>query len=491
MKKYLLIILALSIATHFAFFGHPNETVFDEVHFGKFVSGYYTEEYYFDIHPPLGKMVIAGFAKIVDFKPEYNFTEIGKEFPDNKYLALRLLPTIAGTLLPLIIFLLILELGMSRIAAFAGALLAVFDNALLAQSRLILLDPFLLLFGFTSLLFYFRYYNQSNKKHSNILQSSFDRLQSSPGVGDAPLREKHGQETTPRKNVGMFFVFRKWNSNLFLMAVFGGLAISIKWTGLSFIALPIAIESYGRSRDLLTNLSYDKFVSNILGLTKLASFLLISLAIYFSVFALHFALLPNPGSGDAFMKPDFRENNIVRNIRDLNIEMYKSNQRLSASHPYSSQWYTWPLMTRPIFYWVKDTARIYSFGNPIIWWGSAIAVAISIKYLVLSIKLRKPDKILIILLSGYALNMLPFIGVKRVMFLYHYLTALIFAIMIFCYLIDKNPFDSIRIRKNSRKIFTGIIIAAIAAFLFFAPLTYGLPLSDKAYNARVWFANWR
>src|SRR3989344_9194150 len=118
MSKYLLFVLALSVVTHFAFFGHPNETVFDEVHFGKFVSGYYTGEYYFDIHPPLGKLMIAGFAKIADFKPEFSFTEIGKEFPDNKHLALRFLPILAGTLLPLVIFFLALQIGLSRVGAF-------------------------------------------------------------------------------------------------------------------------------------------------------------------------------------------------------------------------------------------------------------------------------------------------------------------------------------------------------------------------------------
>src|SRR3989344_2892967 len=244
MSKYLLFVLALSVVTHFAFFGHPNETVFDEVHFGKFISAYYTGEYYFDIHPPLGKLMIAGFAKLFDFSPEYNFTEIGREFPDKKYLALRFLPTLAGTLLPLIIFLLILGLGISRMAAFAGALLVVFDNAFLTQSRLMLLDPFLLLFGFTSLLFYFRYRHQPMKQenppghHSHILE-----------------------------NMRMM-----WNWNLFWIAIFAGLAISIKWTGLGFIALPIAIELCERFRGLLTNLSYDRFVSSILGLARFASF---------------------------------------------------------------------------------------------------------------------------------------------------------------------------------------------------------------------------
>jgi len=431
-KWIIIIILIAGIAVHFTFFGYPGETVFDEVHFGKFVSGYYTGEYYFDIHPPLGKLMIAGFAKLFDFSPEYSFTNIGDQFPDNKYMALRLLPALAGTLLPLIIFLLVLELGLSRLAAFAGALFVIFDNALLTQSRLILLDPFLLLFGFTSLLFYFK----SRRSPSAIRHRLF-------------------------------------------IAIFAGLAISIKWTGLSFIALPLLVEIYNQSKEYLTNPTHARFIRYVSNLVKFASFFLVSLAIYFSIFALHFVFLPNPGPGDAFMKPGFRENNIVKNILYLNIEMYKSNQRLTATHPYGSSWYEWPFMSKPVFYWVKDTARIYLLGNPVVWWTSAIAVI----YFMSSFFRNKQNYNYWLLAIGYWLNLLPFIGIKRVMFLYHYLTALIFAILILVYLIDKT--------KNRQKIFAGLIIASIVTFVFFAPLSYGLPLSQGAYNARVWFAGWR
>ena len=37
----------------------------------------------------------------------------------------------------------------------------------------------------------------------------------------------------------------------------------------------------------------------------------------------------------------------------------------------------------------------------------------------------------------------------------------------------------------------GLAIASVAGFIYFAPLTYGLPLSPKAYDARVWLRNWR
>src|SRR3989338_3995576 len=108
------------------------------------------------------------------------------------------------------------------------------------------------------------------------------------------------------------------------------------------------------------------------------------------------------------------------------MEMYFSNQRLTSDHPYSSKWYEWPFMTRPIFYWVDGDARIYFFGNPAVWWASTAGVAFSIWYLVLSIKKRAEDKILIFLPGAYILNLLPFIGIQRVMFLYHYLIAMIF-----------------------------------------------------------------
>ena len=161
--------------------------------------------------------------------------------------------------------------------------------------------------------------------------------------------------------------------------------------------------------------------------------------------------------------------------------MYQSNQRLTATHPYGSQWYTWPFMVRPIFYWVSENSRIYLLGNPVIWWSSTVAILLSLMYVT-------RHKIIRILLGGYVLNLLPFIGIKRVMFLYHYLTALIFAILILVYLIENiQPFDKLR----ARKIFIGLVIASAVAFVYFAPLTYGLPLSPKAYDARVWLPSWR
>ena len=48
----ILILLILASVTRFLYLGHPNEVVFDEVYFAKWVTNYYNGQFYFDIHPP-------------------------------------------------------------------------------------------------------------------------------------------------------------------------------------------------------------------------------------------------------------------------------------------------------------------------------------------------------------------------------------------------------------------------------------------------------
>ena len=433
-KKYILIILGLSLLIHFAFFGHPRETVFDEVHFGKFVSGYFTGEYYFDIHPPLGKLIVAGAAKFSGFKPGFSFETIGQKFSDNSYQWLRFLPKLAGTLIPLVIFLIALKLGISPKFAFLAGLLAVFENSLVVQSHLILLDSFLLLFGFLAVLFYIRHMKDGMKP-----------------------------------------------ADLFFTGLFAVLAASIKWTGLGFLALIGIFYLINWLK------SEGKIKLAARGLTFL---IIIPFIIYFSIFAIHFALLDKAGPGLAFHPSNFLQMNIFDKFIELNSEIYQSNNRLTASHPYSSPWYSWPFMTRSIYYWNGDNTRIYLLGNPLIWWLSAISVMYLVSSILYLIFKRNNTKYDIqntgyFLLAGYLLNWLPFIFIGRVMFLYHYFTSLVFAILILAFLLDKTEF------KHKKTAFNAILAGSIILFLFFSPLTYGFAIPDWYYKLMVWLPSWR
>src|ERR1700745_3999708 len=67
-------------------------------------------------------------------------------------------------------------------------------------------------------------------------------------------------------------------------------------------------------------------------------------------------------------------------------------------------------------------------------------------------------------------NSLPFAFVSRVMFLYHYLPAFIFSIIIGSIMLARLP-------KGRNLIGAGATALALASFLVLSPLTFGLPVN--------------
>lgn len=452
-RLYIIILIIASLGVHFVFFGHPNETVFDEVHFGKFISGYFTGEYFFDIHPPLAKLLISGMGWLGGFQPGFSFGQIGDKFPDGSYLWLRFLPTLAGALLPIIIYFLARRLKFSKLAAFSTGILVILDNALLTQSRFILLDSFLLLFGFSSLLAYFKFAQEGKSR---------------------------------------------WLFTAGLLAV---LAVLVKLTGIAFLGVIAVLEFWRLAKKI-------RFKSNDL-IKPILAVLAVPAVVYAGLFFVHLKLLSKSGPGDAFMSPGFQktlagnkfENDpsirplgMPAKIIELNSQMYQANSNLTAGHPYSSKWYSWPVMARPIYFWLSDqqggaSEKIYLIGNPAIWWLSALAMF----YLVVDLAVRvvrrlwhqseEHNFIEVFLVGFFLVNLLPFVYVTRALFLYHYFPALIVAILTLVYLIDKIP--------KKKTVFTVLLSASIVLFLFFAPINYGLKLSDRAFEKRVWFSSWQ
>ncbi len=426
-QLYTIILLALGLVTRFAFLWYPAEAVFDETYFGKFVSGYLSGNYFFDIHPPFSKLLITLAGYIDGFRADsLSFAKIGTIFANNSYLALRFLPALAGALLPIVIYYLAKELKFSNVAAFFAGLLVVFESSLITESRYILTDSLLLIFGFSGLFLY-------------------------------------------------FVARRKDSFKLFILAIiFGGFALATKWTGVSFLAIITVLEIFSGNfiwRRLLT----------LFG---------VAFVVYFLAFAVHFALLTKPGPGDAFMTQNFQKENILQKFTELNIAMFKANQQ-KLTHEYGSKWYSWPLDLRPVYYWNKvegngTEARMYLLGNPVLYWLVLFAAFSLIIHCLMRSKLyRENREVIFFLLGGYLLNLLPFSLINRVMFLYHYQTALVFGILILAFLIDKEfiPYK--------REIVIGITTVVIASFLFFLPLTYGIPLHESSFHYLQWFPTWR
>jgi dolichyl-phosphate-mannose-protein mannosyltransferase len=84
--------LVLGIITRYAFIEVPAAVVFDEHHFGRFTNQYTRGTYFFDIHPPLGKLVFYLTATLIGYDPEpCDYTHIHNKYPETcNFLPLRL-----------------------------------------------------------------------------------------------------------------------------------------------------------------------------------------------------------------------------------------------------------------------------------------------------------------------------------------------------------------------------------------------------------------
>ncbi|CRK17396.1 hypothetical protein BN1723_011278 [Verticillium longisporum] len=134
----------------------PSSVVFDEVHFGGFASKYIKGKFFMDVHPPLAKMLIALTGWLAGFDGNFDFKEIGKDYvePGVPYVAMRMFPAICGILLAPAMFLTLKATGCRTTTATMGSALIIFENGLLTQARLILLDsPLMVATAFTALAF--------------------------------------------------------------------------------------------------------------------------------------------------------------------------------------------------------------------------------------------------------------------------------------------------------------------------------------------------
>ncbi|OGZ58275.1 MAG: hypothetical protein A3B96_00075 [Candidatus Spechtbacteria bacterium RIFCSPHIGHO2_02_FULL_43_15b] len=450
--KLLFAVLALSAATHLAFFNTPNEVVFDEVHFGTFVRSYITGERHFDIHPPLGKIIIAGIAKLGGANLSSDLTLIGQQYPAKDLFLLRLFPLLAGIFLPVVFFLIALEITRSKFTAFLVGLFFVFENALLVQSRFAFLDIPLLFFGFSALLILLKQERASNRKTKILL--------------------------------------------LFFAAILFGASYAIKWTALA-IVVPFGIV-------MLFSLWHNRSIKWFAA--KISVLFIVSLALYATSFAAHFSLSSNPGPGDIYLSREFWTKPFFQKFILLNKSMYEYNKNINAEHPYSSSWNELAINKKPIYYWMgsptqvrdkyTETAygssriakQIWLAGNPFIWMIGLFSVAAGFVLLFLKLLFRKsnlpPAFPIAVLLSGWVASYLPFALIERPLFLYHYFFPLAFSLLIsgclIQWIISKKP-----LKKYTAPFVSAILLFAIAGFLAIAPVSYGINFTQNGLYQNI------
>lgn len=221
--------------------------------------------FFFDSHPPLGKQLIALMAYLAGFDGNFKFDRIGSTYANSVPLfALRFIPAFFGSLLLPIVYHLMLELGLSQWCSILAGLLILCDNAILSQSRFILMESMMLSFALFGLLCILKFRKYHTKPYS------------------------------------FFWIF--W-----LASAFGSLtcALCVKYAGFYSFCLGLAILG----RDYWKMLSNPIFSDRSLlfrFIGKALIIILVPTGVYLSVFYVHLKILSNAGPHDSIMTSAFQ-----------------------------------------------------------------------------------------------------------------------------------------------------------------------------------------
>lgn len=105
---------------------------FDEVHFGKFASYYLRGSYFFDVHPPLAKMMLAAMGYFIGYDGHFLFDSIGDSYISNNvpYVGLRSLPAFLGAMTVPVVYLTMREAGFPIVTCTLAALFVTFGKSI-------------------------------------------------------------------------------------------------------------------------------------------------------------------------------------------------------------------------------------------------------------------------------------------------------------------------------------------------------------------------
>ncbi len=165
-------------------------------------------------------------------------------------------------------------------------------------------------------------------------------------------------------------------------------------------------------------------------------------------------------------------------IEELHAQMFGYHYGLTAGHASSSPWWSWPLDLKPTWFYngtfdANQIAVIYNGGNPILFWAGVPAI---VACAILAWKRRSSALVLVV--AAFAFQIAPWTRIERATFAYHYLTALIFAMIAVAYLVD----ELLR-RPAWRELAVGYLALVVVAGILVFPLGAALPMPDWYINA--------
>jgi len=367
------------------------------------------------------------------FAYEWSHPHLGKElsaigiliFGDNTF-GWRFFQALFGGFGTLFIYLLGKELFLSKRAGLIAAFLFTFESFIFVLSRIAMVDIFLMSFILLASLFLVKY--ARTPKIAFLLPSGF----------------------------------------------FCGAAISVKWSGI------YALEFLAASSFLL--IFYREAYSEI---EKKGSFYFQFVKIIPKIF-LVFVIIPFVVYLATYI-PFFLYGNSFSDFISLQNNMYGYHKGLTATHPYQSSWWKWPLLLRPVYLYLgsgkEESAHIYAIGNPFIWWSGCVFLILS----VVQVIRKELPALAFVTLSVFAYWLPWALSPRKLVFLYHFLASLPFVILIIAYFLDLLWSKS----YYGRAFVLVYLAIALGMFIYFYPILAAVPVSNVSVESFFWLKSWR
>ena len=433
---------------------YENSMYFDEIYHAR--TGYehahslYTYE---TTHPPLGKVFMSWCIDLMGMTP----------------FAWRFAGTLTGILMIPAIYLLAMQLIKRTRWAALSALLLTADCMHFTQTRIATIDSFPVLFMMVMFLFMARW-----------MQMSF-------------YHQKLWRTLVP----------------LFASGVFMGLAIASKWIG-CYGAVGLAVLFFSRFMTLYKQSVYAErhrdedpaFARAADGFAQKGAATLAACVVFFVIVPIVIYCLSYIPYLSAYGEVKLNLKTLER-IWNAQVTMFEYHKNLVATHYFSSPWYEWPLIVKPMWYYsaafpaMGKASTIMAFGNPAVWWTGLVAILFVLGYSVYRNALPmlrvtrgrddEYDRALPIIAVGFLSAYLPWVLVSRLTFIYHYFASVPFIILATAqglrYLERRN-------RALSHALTAVLVVAAVALFIAFYPYASGLEVSREWLARMNWFKNW-
>ncbi|MCG6553519.1 MAG: phospholipid carrier-dependent glycosyltransferase, partial [Candidatus Magnetominusculus sp. LBB02] len=424
---------------------YMNSTYFDEIYHARTAYEYlYKLPVYETTHPPLGKVIIEAGIAIFGMTP----------------FGWRVMGALFGAFIPAIVYIFAYRLfGQRRYALIAAALMT-FDFMRVAQGRMATVDTFAVLFIILMYYYMFRYW-----QHCSVSDGRVDGM------------------------------FKGGNVYLGLSGLFFGLGTAVKWisiyagAGLAVIFFVTIVRRYllrqgkttvpvkeGRKQKTVQPAPDAGHAATIEAMLCATLFFILVPAIIYCV-----SYLPTANyNGVAEM---------LSSVKQSQIDMYDYHKNLVATHPFSSNWYEWPIMKRPLWIYTGDQSgpqiqSIVSMGNPAVWWMGIAAVAAVIAAAIAG---RRTGGGVFIVLTGLCAQYLPWVLVPRLTFIYHFYASVPFVIFCITYAIKWLE----QWRGTMRWLTYTYLSVTVTLFIAFYPILTGIPVSKAYVRAALrWFDSW-